>query len=104
MTESIRQGTAETGKVIMTSNTVRWRLEANLQQEVALELAKEYQAMEKTKRAREHNELLPNDELPEILRGENEREGGTRPESTEQGHKSSDVQRDKSSINEGDQV
>ncbi|OWY97394.1 LOW QUALITY PROTEIN: hypothetical protein PHMEG_00032086 [Phytophthora megakarya] len=50
------------------SDALAWRREVNRQQEIAMKMAKEYQATEKARRARKHNESL---------RG---RERGTAPE------------------------
>ena len=41
-----------------STNPVLWRRESNRQREVALRLAKEYQVIDKERRAREHDELL----------------------------------------------
>ncbi|GMF18429.1 unnamed protein product [Phytophthora fragariaefolia] len=49
MTPSLRRGTAK------QSDALAWRRECNRQQEISLEMAKEYQATEKAKRARAHN-------------------------------------------------
>ncbi|OWZ02681.1 hypothetical protein PHMEG_00025718, partial [Phytophthora megakarya] len=40
------------------SDALAWRREVNRQQEIALKMAKEYQATEKARRARKHNESL----------------------------------------------
>ncbi|OWZ17562.1 hypothetical protein PHMEG_0008478 [Phytophthora megakarya] len=40
------------------SEALAWRREINRQQQVALRMTKEYQAIEKARRAREHNEKL----------------------------------------------
>ncbi|KAE9284417.1 hypothetical protein PR003_g26856, partial [Phytophthora rubi] len=52
MTTSLRRGTGK------QSDALTWRREVNRQQEIALEMAKQYQATEKARRAREHNEAL----------------------------------------------
>ncbi|KAE8902854.1 hypothetical protein PF003_g13543 [Phytophthora fragariae] len=52
MTTSLRRGTGK------QSDALTWRREVNRQQEIALEMAKQYQATEKARRAREHNETL----------------------------------------------
>ncbi|OWZ04626.1 hypothetical protein PHMEG_00023439 [Phytophthora megakarya] len=52
MTTSLKLGTGK------QSEALAWRREINRQQQVALEMAKEYQATEKARRARQHNEKL----------------------------------------------
>ena len=62
MTESIRLAKPRNNKVMDSANPVLWPREANMQQEVALLLAKEYQVKEKARRARGHNKLLSQSE------------------------------------------
>ncbi|GMF24849.1 unnamed protein product [Phytophthora fragariaefolia] len=52
MTSSLRLGDG------ILTDTTPWRREANRQHEVALAMAKQYQATEKARRAKEHNEAL----------------------------------------------
>ncbi|OWY94157.1 hypothetical protein PHMEG_00036193, partial [Phytophthora megakarya] len=52
MTSSLKRGIGR------QSEALAWMREINRQQQVALEVAKEYQATEKARRAREHNEKL----------------------------------------------
>ncbi|OWZ04378.1 reverse transcriptase [Phytophthora megakarya] len=52
MTTSLKRGIGK------QSEALAWRREINRQQQMALEMAKEYQATEKARRAREHNEKL----------------------------------------------
>ncbi|GMF22525.1 unnamed protein product [Phytophthora fragariaefolia] len=56
MTSSLRRGTAK------QSDALAWRREVNRQQEIALEMAKAYQATEKARRAKEHNDTLSRQE------------------------------------------
>ncbi|POM79590.1 Hypothetical protein PHPALM_2696 [Phytophthora palmivora] len=52
MTSSLKRGSGK------QTDALAWRREVNRQQEIALEMAKEYQATEKSRRARKHNEAL----------------------------------------------
>ncbi|POM63992.1 Hypothetical protein PHPALM_20542 [Phytophthora palmivora] len=52
MTSSLKRGSGK------KTDALAWRREVNRQQEIALEMAKEYQATEKSRRARKHNEAL----------------------------------------------
>ncbi|POM72108.1 Hypothetical protein PHPALM_11233 [Phytophthora palmivora] len=52
MTSSLKRGSGR------QTDALAWRREVNRQQEIALEMAKEYQATEKSRRARKHNEAL----------------------------------------------
>ncbi|GMF45105.1 unnamed protein product [Phytophthora fragariaefolia] len=52
MTSSLRLGDGS------LTDAAAWRREANRQHEVALAMAKQYQATEKARRAKEHNEAL----------------------------------------------
>ncbi|GMF64198.1 unnamed protein product [Phytophthora fragariaefolia] len=52
MTSSLRLGDGS------VTDAAAWRREANRQHEVALAMAKQYQATEKARRAKEHNEAL----------------------------------------------
>ncbi|OWY92216.1 hypothetical protein PHMEG_00038867 [Phytophthora megakarya] len=52
MTTSLKRGIGK------RSEALAWRREINRQQQVALEIANEYQATEKARRARDHNEKL----------------------------------------------
>ncbi|GMF31630.1 unnamed protein product [Phytophthora fragariaefolia] len=56
MTSSLRRGTAK------QSEALAWKCEINRQQEIVLEIDKEYQATEKARRAKEHNESLSRQE------------------------------------------
>ncbi|GMF51247.1 unnamed protein product [Phytophthora fragariaefolia] len=56
------------------SDVLAWRREVNHQQEIAAKLAKEYQAVEKARRASEHNNSLSRQEnapLPRTMVNEN---------------------------------
>ncbi|OWY92274.1 hypothetical protein PHMEG_00038792 [Phytophthora megakarya] len=50
------------------SDALTWRREANRQHEIALKMAKEYQAAEKVRRAQKHNESLSRAEKAAIPR------------------------------------
>ncbi|KAE9313018.1 hypothetical protein PR003_g19612 [Phytophthora rubi] len=52
MSSSLKRGSGR------QSDALAWRREVNRQQEIALSMAKEYQATEKARRAKEHNEAL----------------------------------------------
>ncbi|KAE8896544.1 hypothetical protein PF010_g22321 [Phytophthora fragariae] len=52
MSSSLKRGSG------CQSVALAWRREVNRQQEIALSMAKEYQATEKARRAKEHNETL----------------------------------------------
>ncbi|OWZ13829.1 hypothetical protein PHMEG_00012790 [Phytophthora megakarya] len=52
MSSSLKQGLGR------QSDALAWRREVNRQQEIALKMAQEYQATEKARRARNHNESL----------------------------------------------
>ncbi|KAE8961253.1 hypothetical protein PR002_g29960 [Phytophthora rubi] len=52
MSSSLKRGSGR------QSDALAWRREVNRQQEIALSMAKEYQATEKARRAKEHNETL----------------------------------------------
>ncbi|KAE8956504.1 hypothetical protein PR001_g31714, partial [Phytophthora rubi] len=52
MSSSLRRGTGK------QSDALSWCREVNRQHQIALQMAKEYQATEKARRAREHNETL----------------------------------------------
>ncbi|GMF55417.1 unnamed protein product [Phytophthora fragariaefolia] len=73
MTSSLRRGNAK------LSDALAWRREINRQHEIALEMAKEYQATEKDRRAKEHNESEPagmcydNSKQPQGLTGRTSR-------------------------------
>ncbi|GMF38672.1 unnamed protein product [Phytophthora fragariaefolia] len=50
------------------SEALAWRREVNRQQEIALKMAKEYQAVEKARRASEHNDSLSRQEKASLPR------------------------------------
>ncbi|GMF37533.1 unnamed protein product [Phytophthora fragariaefolia] len=50
------------------SYALAWRREVNRQQEIALKMAKEYQAVEKVRRASQHNDSLSRQEKPSLPR------------------------------------
>ncbi|KAE8878878.1 hypothetical protein PF005_g23118 [Phytophthora fragariae] len=52
MSSSLKRGSGH------QSDALAWRREVNRQQEIALSMTKEYQATEKSRRAKEHNETL----------------------------------------------
>ncbi|KAE9004269.1 hypothetical protein PR003_g15876 [Phytophthora rubi] len=52
MSSSLKRGSGS------QSNALAWRREVNRQQEIALSKAKQYQATEKARRAKEYNEAL----------------------------------------------
>ncbi|KAE9323576.1 hypothetical protein PF008_g17314 [Phytophthora fragariae] len=52
MSSSLKRGSGR------QSDALAWRREVNRQQEIALSMTKEYQATEKARRAKEHNETL----------------------------------------------
>ncbi|GMF34546.1 unnamed protein product [Phytophthora fragariaefolia] len=56
MTSSLKRGFGR------QSDALAWRREVNRQQEIALKMAKEYQAVEKARRASEHNDSLSRQE------------------------------------------
>ncbi|KAH7491752.1 Transposon Ty3-I Gag-Pol polyprotein [Phytophthora ramorum] len=66
MTSSLRRGSGK------QSDALAWRREVNRQQGIALEMAKEYQAAEKTRRAKEHNEALSRKEQAAVPRRSND--------------------------------
>ncbi|GMF29474.1 unnamed protein product [Phytophthora fragariaefolia] len=84
MTSLLRRGTAK------QSDALAWRREVNRQQEIALEMAKEYQATEKARRAKEHNDTLSRQERTTITQT---RPSGTPTEPQEQSEDSNDVMR-----------
>ncbi|OWZ08223.1 hypothetical protein PHMEG_00019269 [Phytophthora megakarya] len=63
MTTSMKRG------VGMQTEALAWRREINHQQQIALEMAKEYQAVEKARRARIHNEKLSRKEQKRVKPG-----------------------------------
>ncbi|KAG3089754.1 hypothetical protein PI124_g7412 [Phytophthora idaei] len=83
MASSIHRGTGR------QSDALAWRREVNRQHEIALEMAKEYQAKEKARRAKEHNETLTRKEGAANSRS-------ARDESTRQGHDDSGALREDS--------
>ncbi|GMF42322.1 unnamed protein product [Phytophthora fragariaefolia] len=84
MTSSLRRGTAK------QSDALAWRREVNRQQEIALEMAKEYQATEKARRAKEHNDTLSRQERATMTQTS---PSGTPTEPHEQSEDSNDVTR-----------
>ncbi|GMF14403.1 unnamed protein product [Phytophthora fragariaefolia] len=50
------------------SDALAWRREVNREQEIALKMAKEYQAVEKARRASEHNDSLSRQEKASLPR------------------------------------
>ncbi|KAG3145630.1 hypothetical protein PC128_g24175 [Phytophthora cactorum] len=67
MASSIRCGTGK------QSDALAWRREVNRQHEIALEMAKKYQAKEKARRSKEHNDTLSRKEraaIPQSARDE----------------------------------
>ncbi|OWZ08070.1 reverse transcriptase, partial [Phytophthora megakarya] len=54
------------------TEALAWRREINRQQQIALEMAKEYQAVEKDRRARIHNEKLSRKEQAAVPKGVND--------------------------------
>ncbi|POM69546.1 Hypothetical protein PHPALM_14164 [Phytophthora palmivora] len=60
MTPSLKRGSGK------QTDALGWRRDVNRQQEIALEMAKEYQATEKSRRVRKHNEALSGREQPAI--------------------------------------
>ncbi|POM59995.1 hypothetical protein PHPALM_31199 [Phytophthora palmivora] len=60
MTSSLKRGSGK------QTDALEWRREVNRQLEIALEMAKEYQATEKSRRARKHNEALSGSEQAAI--------------------------------------
>ncbi|OWY91071.1 hypothetical protein PHMEG_00040505 [Phytophthora megakarya] len=69
MTTSLKRGSGK------QSEALAWRREINRQQQVALEMAKEYQATEKARRAREHNEKLSRKEQEACPQGNTDNSG-----------------------------
>ncbi|GMF43567.1 unnamed protein product [Phytophthora fragariaefolia] len=62
MASSLKRGLGE------QSDALAWRREVNRQQEIALKMAKEYQAVEKARRASEHNDSLSRQEKASLPR------------------------------------
>ncbi|KAE9168194.1 hypothetical protein PF004_g28583 [Phytophthora fragariae] len=63
MSSSLKRGSGR------QSDALAWRREVNRQQEIALSMAKEYQATEKARRAKEHNETLGRKEKESLQNG-----------------------------------
>ncbi|ETL97494.1 hypothetical protein L917_05251, partial [Phytophthora nicotianae] len=85
MTSSLRRGSGK------QSDALAWRRGVNRQHEIALEMAKEYQAAEKERRAREHNDALSRKEkaaVPQRFDGETACQDGIDNEGYEQVTKS----------------
>ncbi|GMF52071.1 unnamed protein product [Phytophthora fragariaefolia] len=82
VTSSLRRGTAK------QSDALAWRREVNRQQEIALGMAKKYQATEKARRAKEHNDTLSRQEHATITQT---RPRGTPTEPREEAEDSNDV-------------
>ncbi|OWZ02913.1 hypothetical protein PHMEG_00025442 [Phytophthora megakarya] len=66
MTTSMKRGVGK------QTEALAWRREINRQQQIALEMAKEYQAVEKDRRARIHNEKLSRKEQAAVPKGVND--------------------------------
>ncbi|OWZ11274.1 hypothetical protein PHMEG_00015731, partial [Phytophthora megakarya] len=66
MTASLKRGVGK------QTEALAWRREINHQLQIALEMAKEYQAVEKARRARIHNEKLSRKEQTAIPKGVND--------------------------------
>ncbi|OWZ11293.1 hypothetical protein PHMEG_00015711 [Phytophthora megakarya] len=66
MTTSMKRGVGK------QTEALAWRREINHQLQIALEMAKEYQAVEKARRARIHNEKLSRKEQTAIPKGVND--------------------------------
>ncbi|OWZ17156.1 hypothetical protein PHMEG_0008949 [Phytophthora megakarya] len=70
MTTSMKRGVGK------QTEALAWRREINRQQQIALEMAKEYQAVEKARRARIHNEKLSRKEQAAIPKSVNDDSSG----------------------------
>ncbi|OWY91897.1 hypothetical protein PHMEG_00039321 [Phytophthora megakarya] len=66
MTTSMKRGVGK------QTEALAWRREINRQQQIALEMAKEYQAVEKARRARIHNEKLSRKEQAAVPKSVND--------------------------------
>ncbi|OWY92804.1 hypothetical protein PHMEG_00038041 [Phytophthora megakarya] len=76
MTTSLKRGVGK------QTEALSWRREINRQQQIALEMAKEYQAAEKARRARIHNEKLSRKEqtaIPKTVNDDLERKSLFQP-------------------------
>ncbi|GMF19786.1 unnamed protein product [Phytophthora fragariaefolia] len=65
------------------SDALAWKREVNREQEIALKMAKEYQAVEKARRATEHNDSLSRQEKASLPRPRVNENSEDNPEDTE---------------------
>ncbi|KAG3092259.1 hypothetical protein PI124_g19411 [Phytophthora idaei] len=76
MTSSLKRGPGR------QSDALAWRRDVNRQHEIALTMAKDYQAAEKQRRAKEHNETLSQLEKVAVPRQDGEERSADGPEAS----------------------